>query len=101
MIRILDFVGWVVAALLAPVLGPLARQRRSLPRFQAACDKIGIQLRSTHYYEPTYRLGDLPTGEWAERDLPGIRLDAEAQTGLLAQLRYGAELEAFLTCSRQ
>ena len=93
--RMIDFLGSVFATLFGPLLGVLARRRRSLPAFQAMCDRIGIQLRSTHYYEPTYRLSDLPTGAWAERDLPGIRLHADQQLKLLGQLRYQAELEAF------
>ena len=93
--RIIDLLGSAFAALFAPLLGVLARRRRSLPTFQATCDRIGIQLRSTHYYEPTYRLDDLPKNGWAERDLPAIRLDKDLQLKLLGQLRYQAELEAF------
>ena len=92
--RLIDLLGSAFAGLFAPLLGVLARRRRSLPAFQAMCDRIGIQLRSTHYYEPTYRLSDLPPGEWAERDLPGIRLDAGQQVMLLGQLGYQAELQA-------
>ena len=95
MIQLLDALGEGFAFLFGPVLGVLARQRRSLPRFQAMCDRIGIQLRSTHYYEPTYRLSDLPAGAWAERHLPAIRLDAGPQLELLGKLAYGPELEAF------
>ena len=63
--------------------------------FQATCDRIGIQLRSTHYYEPTYRLDDLPKRGWAERDLPAIGLNKDLQLKLLGHLRYQAELETF------
>ena len=92
--RIIDFLGSAFATLFGPLLGVLARRRRSLPAFQAVCDRIGIQLRSTHYYEPTYRLDDLPKCGWVERDLPGIRFGKDQQLALLAQLRYQAELAA-------
>ncbi len=87
-----DLLGAAFLALFAPVLKLLARRRHVLPHVQGMSDRIGIQLRSTHYYEPTYRLSDLPADTKGERHLPGIRLNAESQIALLRQLRYGAEL---------
>lgn len=93
--KLFDILGACFAAVFAPVLKLLARRRHVFPRFQKVSDRIGIQLRSTHYYEPTYRLADLPSDTRKERDLPGIRLDAAPQLELLRALRYGAELAAF------
>lgn len=92
---VLDWLACAFAILFAPVLKLLARRRHTLPRFQAMSDRIGVQLRSTHYYEPTYRAADLPADTQIERDLPGIRLDAAPQLALISALRYGAELAAF------
>ena len=92
---VLDWLACAFAILFAPVLKLLARRRHTLPRFQAMSDRIGVQLRSTHYYEPTYRAADLPADTQRERNLPGIRLDAAPQLALISALRYGAELEAF------
>ncbi|MEO7247955.1 MAG: hypothetical protein ABIW31_05830, partial [Novosphingobium sp.] len=83
---IFDLLGACFIALFAPVLKLLARRRYTLPRVQHMSDRIGIQLRSTHYYEPTYRLADLPADTRSERDLPGIRLDAQSQIALLRKL---------------
>ena len=93
--RLFDLLGTCFIALFAPVLKLLARRRYTLPRVQRMADRIGVQLRSTHYYEPTYRLSDLPADTRGERDLPGIRLDADSQIALLGKLRFGSELLAF------
>ncbi len=93
--RLFDLLGVCFIAVFAPVFKLLARRRYTLPRVQRISDRIGIQLRSTHYYEPTYRLADLPDDTRSERHLPGIRLEAASQITLLRQLRYGDELAAF------
>lgn len=72
----------------------LAHNRSNMPRFQAASDRVGIQVRSTHYYEPTYRSDDLPGEFGAERDLPGIDFAPERQLEFLGRCRFGAELSA-------
>ncbi len=93
--KAIDFAGSMFAVIFAPALQLLARRRRNLPRFQKISDRLGIQMRTTHYYEPTYRLADLPADTQVERHLPGITLDASKQLELISQLRYGAELEQF------
>ena len=93
--RLFDLLGACFIAVFAPVFKLLARRRYTLPRVQRMSDRIGIQLRSTHYYEPTYRLADLPEDTRSERALPGVRLEAESQIGLLRHLRYGAEMADF------
>jgi hypothetical protein len=79
---------------LAPYLTLTAKHRARLPRFQALGDRCGFQLRSTHYYEPTYREADLPPVTTAERTLPGIDWNEAAQLELLANCHFGQELMA-------
>ncbi len=66
----------------------------SLPRFQRLADRAGFQLRSIHYYEPTYTDADLPADVTGERPLPGLDLNEAAQLALIAQLTFGDELDA-------
>lgn len=78
--------------LTAPLLKFIARYRISLPRVQRAMDRLGVQLRSTHYYEPTYTNADLPAETQRERSLPGINMNAAAQIALLNQFCFQDEL---------
>jgi predicted O-methyltransferase YrrM len=80
--------------LTSPLLKFIARYRTSLPRAQRMMDRLGVQLRSTHYYEPTYGDADLPTETQRERPLPGLDLNEDAQLALLAQCRFQDELRA-------
>lgn len=50
-----------VVLLASPLLTFVGRYRTSLPRVQRLTDKLGVQVRSTHYYEPTYADTDLPS----------------------------------------
>lgn len=82
--------GW----LFAPLLRNIARRRVSLPRFQRFIDGAGFQLRSDHYYEPTYTEADLPADTTVERALPGLDLNETGQLALLEHFRWSPELEA-------
>lgn len=77
-----------------PALRFLARHRQALPRWQAFADRAGFQLRSDHYYEPTYAEAHLPRDTAGERSLPGIDLDEAGQLALLARFAYADELRA-------
>lgn len=90
---VFDRVAVAYVWLSAPLLRTIARRRLSLPHFQRFADRAGFQLRSDHYYEPTYNDTDLPDDVTAERPLPGIDLNGAAQLALLEKLDYGAELE--------
>lgn len=81
-------------ALASPALRFVARHRTSLRRFQSLSDRLGFQIRSVHYYEPTYRNADLPAPGQRQRSLPGLDLNEAAQLELLAQFRFADELEA-------
>jgi hypothetical protein len=89
----------LTAAGAAFVLGPLLRRmaynRGELPRFQAVSDRFRFALRGTHYYEPTYRLADLPADTTTPRDLPGLDLRESEQLALLDQFSFGAEMQGF------
>jgi len=78
---------------LSPVLKFVARYRSSMPRVQSMCDSIGAQIRSVHYYEPSYRESDLPLDTKAPRTLSAIDFNEAGQLKLLAQLDYGEELK--------
>lgn len=80
--------------LTGPILRLMAQHRTSLPRFQQMSDRLGFQLRSTHYYEPTYAEHHLPSVTTGERKLPGVDLNEDAQLALLSRFRFRDELEA-------
>ncbi len=88
-----DHLSALLVALSAKGFRYLAGHRRDLPRFQAASDKAGFQIRSTHYYEPTYRASDLPADIEAERSLPGLDFRESQQLALLNGFRWQAELQ--------
>jgi hypothetical protein len=66
-----------------------------MPRFNKMADEQGFQIRSTHYYEPTYREADLPANTAVDRSLPGIDWNDAAQLQLLTQFNFADELRAF------
>ena len=80
---------------LGPLLARMAYNRGDLPRFQAVADRFRFALRGTHYYEPTYRLADLPADTTAPRSLPGLDLNEGEQLALLGQFAFGAEMAGF------
>jgi predicted O-methyltransferase YrrM len=80
---------------MSPVLHFVARRRVSLPRFQRMADRMGFQIRSTHYYEPTYTEADLPADTTGERQLPGLEMNGAAQLRLIEQFVYAQELRSF------
>jgi hypothetical protein len=57
-------------------------------------DRFGFQLRSTHYYEPTYALADLPADTADDRPLPAVDLNEAGQLALLERCTFGDELRA-------
>ncbi len=80
-------------AVTAPMLRFVARNRYSLPRFQKFSDKNGFQIRSDHYYEPTYSEVHLPENTVQERDLPGVDLNESEQLRLLERFVFAEELK--------
>ena len=62
--------------------------------FTAAADRVGIYLRTTHYYEPSYREADLPARTDIVRPLPGIDLNEDEQLQLLGRCRFADELRS-------
>lgn len=76
----------------AKVLRFLAYNRGSLPRFQAASDDIGVQLRTVHYYDPAYKAADLPACIDAERRVSGLDFNEKEQLALLQACTFSDEL---------
>jgi hypothetical protein len=89
-----DLIATAFGWLASPMLRFLARRRVSLPRFQRLADRMGFQIRSTHYYEPTYAESDLPRDTTGERHLPGIAMNDDAQLALLNRFTFAEELKA-------
>lgn len=84
----------------APVLRYVSRNRMALPRFQRFSDGAGFQVRSTHYYDPTYAEQALPADTTRERNLPGIDLNEAGQLALLRQFTFQDELRAIPRAKR-
>jgi predicted O-methyltransferase YrrM len=74
---------------------------RRMPMSRAAIRAIGIFPLRDHFYEPLFHPRHLPPGhDRVDRELPGVDLDVAGQLQLLAQLRYGGEIEAFSKAPR-
>jgi predicted O-methyltransferase YrrM len=78
----------------SPALRFIGRHRAVLPRFHALADRSGFQLRSDHYYEPTYAEAHLPAYTAGERNLPAVDLNEAGQLALLASFTFVDELKA-------
>ncbi len=89
-----DYGATAFGAAASPALCFIANHRPGLVRFQRFSDRAGFQLRSAHYYEPTYRESDLPAVTTGERNLPGIDFRPAAQLELLSRCNFQAELTA-------
>jgi len=89
-----DIVLTTLVVAFSPVLKFAARHRPALPMLQRTCDRLGFQIRATHYYEPTYREADLPPDTSRPRSLPGIDMNESGQLAMLGRLDYGEELLA-------
>lgn len=92
--KIADLLAMLAVLAASPLLTFVGRYRVSLPRVQLLLDRLGVQVRSTHYYEPTYADADLPADTQQERALPGVDLNGEAQLALLSQFCFQDELRA-------
>jgi hypothetical protein len=90
----LDIVGTLLLAFCALPFRIIARRRYWLPHFSRMSDRLGIHIRGSHYYEPTYREADLPERTDVERYLPGIDMNEAGQLALLAQFTFADELRA-------
>lgn len=75
-----------------PALRFLSRNTYRLPRWQRYADNAGFQIRSTHYYEPTYSEAHLPAVTEVERYLPAIDMNEAGQLALLRQFTFADEL---------
>jgi hypothetical protein len=89
----LDLAASIFVILTSPILRAITKYRLSLPRLQRVMDRLGVQIRSTHYYEPTYAESDLPTNTKSARNLPGIDFNEVGQLALLSQFCYSDELK--------
>ncbi len=89
-----DRVATALGRTFSKVFRALAWRRLEMPRFNRMADDEGFQIRSTHYYEPTYREEDLPANTAVDRPLPGIAWNDACQLALLAQFNFGDELKA-------
>lgn len=87
----------LVAALttaISPLVYLVGRSGRNLPLARAAFDRAGVSVVRHHYYEPAFHPRAIRKPLDAERALPGVDLNAQAQLALVAEFRWRAELEA-------
>ncbi len=66
-----------------------------LPRTRALIEKTGIYPLNDHFYEPRVRRAGLDRSWTAERSLPGIEIDLDAQWALLESFDVQDELDSF------
>jgi len=88
-----DYLAAVLLTLAAPLLRAVARWPGKYPACLRTADRIGVHLRSTHYYHPTYAASDLPADVTGERDLPGLDLNKDVQLALIESFALGDELQ--------
>jgi predicted O-methyltransferase YrrM len=93
----LDYGAVVFGTITAPALRFVGTRRRKLPRFQRLSDRLGFQIRSDHYYEPTYRECDLPADTAKPRQIVGLDFNEAAQLALLAEFTFADELRRIST----
>lgn len=89
----IDVIASAFVIVTSPILRGIARYRLSFPQSQRAMDCLGVQIRSTHYYEPTYSETDLPDNTKNARSLPGIDFNESGQLELLSRFSYSEELK--------
>lgn len=89
-----DICALLFAILMAPILRLIAKNRQGMPRFQRFVDRAGFQIRSTHYYEPTYSEDDLPVQTAVVRALPGLDFRERQQLILLDKCKFAEELKS-------
>ena len=94
-VELFDWVAVIFGKIFAPLIKTIGEKRGTLARFQMLSDQSGFQIRSVHYYEPTYKVADLPEILDEERYLPAIDMNEFEQVKLLQNLRFGKELEKF------
>ena len=89
-----DFALLTFAFIFSPVLRVAGRYRHRFSRFHSFADRAGFQIRTTHYYEPTYAEKDLPAQTSQPRSLPGLNMCESNQLALLEQFSFADELAA-------
>ncbi|MBU7579422.1 MAG: class I SAM-dependent methyltransferase [Porphyrobacter sp.] len=92
LIKLADFVATALIIVTGPLLRIIGKWPGNYPMFQRQADRIGVQVRSTHYYHPTYADADLPADVTQPRSLPGLDLHEDRQLALLASFNFQEEL---------
>ncbi len=94
-IKTADVLVSAFAYAVSPALRFAGRYHENLPLFRKTADRLNFQVRTSRYYEPTYRDQDLPEDVLSKRNLPGVDLNVDGQLDLLAKFSYADELNAF------
>jgi hypothetical protein len=89
---LVDHAASAALCVVTPLLLFIVRYKNSLPTVQRLSDFTGVQIRGTHYYEPTYTERDLPADTTGERNLPGVDLNEAEQLSFIADFVYADEL---------
>ncbi|WP_125944996.1 class I SAM-dependent methyltransferase [Sphingomonas sp. ABOLG] len=93
--KIADVSATALGGIAAPALRFMGKHHNRMTRFQALQDRAGFQVRTTHYYEPTYAEHDLPADTQKARFLPGFDMNEGEQLALLRSFHFAEELRAF------
>ena len=93
----LDILGIALTPIVALVSKIQARYgSQELPITYKIWDFFGVSPVRHHYYQPIFKVSELPEKIWTEEDpLYGIDLKIEGQLNLLKQFEYNSELELF------
>ncbi|MDF2495731.1 class I SAM-dependent methyltransferase [Sphingomonas sp.] len=92
--KIADLGATAFGGMAAPALRFLGKHYNKMSHFRALQDRAGFQIRTTHYYQPTYCEQDLPKDTHKPRFLPGFDMNEEAQLELLRSFRFAEELRS-------
>lgn len=91
--RIADLVAAAVVTVGAPLFRAVGNWPAAYPLYIRQADRVGVQWRSTHYYQPTYADQDLPRDVSGLRELPGLDLGEAGQCALLQAMGEQPDLE--------
>lgn len=93
--KIVDILAAVVVTVAGPLFRTVGNWPGNYPLYRRQADRAGVHWRSTHYYQPTYTLEDLPAKTDGPRDLPGLDLREKEQLALLESFDVQDELARF------
>lgn len=92
--RAVDAAAATVFPLAVPFLVLASRKRFWLRHARRLQDAVGVTVVRNHYYEPVTTASDLIRNPNDVRELPGVDMNLDGQTALLARFSYAHELQS-------